>query len=289
MAVKTRPWGMFVTDLDGTFKPSGGDFGSIDIKALEGLMSQGVITAIATGRSLFSYSRDIRNPLPIDYIIFSSGAGILRTSDWKILRRVQMEPEQSEGAISLLLDYNLDFMVQQPIPEEHRFYYHATGNQNPDFERRLKLYKDHAEPMGSMKENTPAATQLVAIVPEPEGVSVYEKVKNQLSGLTVIRTTSPLDHSSIWIEIFPENVSKSQAIQWLADGRGLSPQDVLCLGNDFNDLDMLEWAGTSFVVANSADELKNRFPMVASNNDGGVAEAVRLWLSQREDSANLSP
>ncbi len=200
-----------------------------------------------------------------------------------------MEPEQSEGAISLLLDYNLDFMVQQPIPEEHRFYYHATGNQNPDFERRLKLYKDHAEPMGSMKENTPAATQLVAIVPEPEGVSVYEKVKNQLSGLTVIRTTSPLDHSSIWIEIFPENVSKSQAIQWLADGRGLSPQDVLCLGNDFNDLDMLEWAGTSFVVANSADELKNRFPMVASNNDGGVAEAVRLWLSQREDSANLSP
>lgn len=200
-----------------------------------------------------------------------------------------MEPEQAEQAISFLLDFDLDFMVQRPIPEEHRFFFHATGNPNPDFERRLTFYRDHAEPMVSMKGNTLAATQLVAITPEPEGVSAYEKVKNQLSGLTVIRTTSPLDHSSIWIEIFPENVSKSQAVQWLADSRGLSSQDVLCLGNDFNDLDMLEWAGTSFVVANSPGELRERFPEVASNNDGGVAEAVRLWLSQREDSANLSP
>ena len=284
MPIRTRPWGMFVTDLDGTLKPSGGGFGSADIKALEGLMSQGVITAIATGRSLFSYSRDIRNPLPIDFIIFSSGAGILRTSDWKVIRSVQLNPNQAEQAISFLLDFDLDFMVQRPIPEEHRLFYHSTGRPNPDFERRLKLYKDHAEPMRGMNKNTLYATQLVAIIPEPEGVSAYEKVKNQLSGLTVIRTTSPLDHSSIWIEIFPENVSKSQAVQWLADGRGLSPQDVLCLGNDFNDLDMLEWAGTSFVVANSADELKKRFPMVASNNDGGVAEAVNLWLSQRKGS-----
>ncbi|MBW2623389.1 MAG: HAD family phosphatase [Deltaproteobacteria bacterium] len=289
MSVSTLARGMLVTDLDGTLKPSAGGFRPVDIEALQRLMSEGVITAIATGRSLFSYTRDITHPLPVDYIIFSSGAGILRTSDWKILRAVQLEPEQAEAAISLLLDYHLDFMVQQPIPEEHRFFFHATGNPNPDFERRLASYRDHAEPMGSMKENALAATQLVAIIPETEGVFVYERLKRNLSGLTVIRTTSPLDHSSTWVEIFPANASKSQAAQWLAHGRELSPQDVLCVGNDFNDLDMLEWAGTSYVVANSPGELRERFPEVASNNDGGVAEAIRLWLSQREGSANLPP
>lgn len=188
----------------------------------------------------------------------------------------------------MLVDYNLDFMVQRPIPEEHQFLYHASGSPNPDFERRLRLYQDHAEPMRMLKENTVAATQLVAIIPGPDGVTVYENLKSKLNGLTVIRTTSPLDHATIWIEIFPADVSKSQAAQWLAEGHDLSPQDVLCVGNDFNDLDMLEWAGTSYVVANAPEELKERFPHVASSHDGGVAEAVRLWLSKRKDSANLS-
>jgi len=279
---------MFLTDLDGTLKPSQGEFSPADIEALQKLSSLGVITAIATGRSRFSYMRDITQPLPIDYIIFSSGAGILRTSDWKILKNNRLEPDQTEAAISLLLDYNLDFMVQQPIPEEHRFLYHASGVLNPDFERRLKLYRDHSEPLESSLTNTPAATQLVAVISRPDAVTVYESLKQRLPDLTVIRATSPLDHATTWVEIFPAEVSKSQAARWLAEDHGLSPRDVLCVGNDFNDLDMLGWAGTSYVVANAPDELRERFPEVASNNDGGVAEAIKLWLSAREYSAILS-
>ncbi len=52
------------------------------------------------------------------------------------------------------------------------------------------------------------------------------------------------------------------------------------MGNDFNDLDLLEWARTRFVVANAPPELTQRFPVVASNNDDGVAEAIATWLRQ---------
>jgi hydroxymethylpyrimidine pyrophosphatase-like HAD family hydrolase len=53
------------------------------------------------------------------------------------------------------------------------------------------------------------------------------------------------------------------------------------VGNDFNDLDLLEWAQTRFVTANAPAQLRKRFPAVASNNHGGVAEAVERWLDMR--------
>jgi hydroxymethylpyrimidine pyrophosphatase-like HAD family hydrolase len=50
------------------------------------------------------------------------------------------------------------------------------------------------------------------------------------------------------------------------------------VGNDFNDLDLLEWAQTRFVTANAPPELKERFPTVASNDRCGVAEAIARWI-----------
>jgi hydroxymethylpyrimidine pyrophosphatase-like HAD family hydrolase len=52
------------------------------------------------------------------------------------------------------------------------------------------------------------------------------------------------------------------------------------VGNDYNDLDLLGWSATRFVVANAPRELRARFPTVASNNDGGVAEAADRWLAE---------
>jgi len=50
------------------------------------------------------------------------------------------------------------------------------------------------------------------------------------------------------------------------------------VGNDFNDLDLLEWAQTRFVMANAPAELRERFPTVASNDSCGVAEAIARWI-----------
>jgi hypothetical protein len=51
------------------------------------------------------------------------------------------------------------------------------------------------------------------------------------------------------------------------------------VGNDYNDLDLLEWAAHSFVVENAPDDMKNRFETVSSNNNGGVAEAAGRWFA----------
>jgi hydroxymethylpyrimidine pyrophosphatase-like HAD family hydrolase len=154
----------------------------------------------------------------------------------------------------------------------------ASNSSNPDFERRIALYSRFAFPWDGDIERFGPATQLVAIVPPDRAQEALTSVRRKLASLNVIQTTSPLDGQSTWIEIFPAGVSKSSTADWLASKLGASRHKALAVGNDFNDLDLLEWARTRFVVANAPPELTQRFPMVASNNDDGVAEAIATWL-----------
>ena len=99
-------------------------------------------------------------------------------------------------------------------------------------------------------------------------------MREALPGLSVIQTTSPLDHTSTWIELFHPDVSKSSTAAWLAAELNVDPMDTMAIGNDYNDQDLLAWAADSFVVENAPSDLRARFQTVASNNDCGVAEAV---------------
>jgi len=276
----SRPEGMFITDFDGTLRRSDDQFSAVDLEALEELGTANIVRVIATGRSLASFRHAATMELPVDYIIFSSGAGVVTMSGLKLVRKVSLAADEVRVAVNILLEAGYNFMIHKPVPDSHVFAYHSAGVPDTDFEWRLSFSKDHSWPLEGRHEDFGPAAQLVAIVPGSKGAMLYEEMKRKLKDFSVIRTTSPLDHRSVWIEIFPKNVSKSHSAAWLAKELGVSRRKTLCVGNDFNDQDILEWAEASYVVANSPAELKKRFPEVASNNSGGVAQAVRLWLSE---------
>lgn len=277
-----RPQGMLITDLDGTLKRTDGGFSPADLDALTKLGRAGMVRTIATGRSIYSFRKDVKQALPIDYLVFSTGVGIIKTDEWTIVRKISLEPEEVGRAIDLLVQSGLSFMVHRPVPDNHVFAYHVGRISTPDFERRMLLYDGFHEPLGQRRDDFGSASQLLAVVPGEPGLALLEEIRRDLEGFTVIRTTSPLDRTAMWIEIFPANVSKGLASAWLAGELGLTREDVAFVGDDFNDLDLLEWAGSSYVVANSPPELKARFPEVASNNHGGVAEAAERWLADRD-------
>ena len=92
----------------------------------------------------------------------------------------------------------------------------------------------------------------------------------------LIHATSPLDHKSSWIEVFHKDVSKGRAVEWLLNQLNIEKQDVISVGNDYNDEDLLSMSGESFVEGNAPDSMKNRFKSVLSNNHSGVTRAVLL-------------
>lgn len=274
--------GLFITDFDGTLLGSDGKLAQRDLDALEALRRAGIKTAIATGRSFYSFVNSPGVDVPIDYLIFTMGAGVVTQVGHKLLYQVSLSPEAVRQTLEYLRQSTLDFMVHHAVPENHRFYYRRVNTNNPDFESRLERYRDFGQPLDSIPANDfGEAAQFLAVVPSHQTDGALSEVRNHLPDLSIIRSTSPLDHKSTWIEFFHPDVSKSKTAAWLASELGVKPGDTMAIGNDYNDLDLLEWANRSFVVENAPLEMKNRFEQVASNDNGGVAEAVDRWLNGR--------
>jgi len=262
-------------DYDGTLAQPNSKVADAEIQALHELGKKQIIRVVATGRSLFSADEVMKPELPIDYLVFSSGVGVMHWKSRKIIHRNDLDMGLAKHLIADLVHRELNFMVHHPVPDNHMFYYHKSDKQPPDFERRISIYKAFAHPLD---ENSSflGISQLLIIVGDVDvGLTHLNDLKAAYPELNVVRTTSPLDNNSLWIEIFPKHVSKASGIQFLADKFAVKNQQIICVGNDYNDLDMLHFAGASFVVGNAPDELKQQFNCIAANHEGGVAKLLR--------------
>jgi len=270
--------GLFITDFDGTLLRSDGTFAQKDLDALESLARCGIKTAVATGRSLYSFINSPGIDLPVDFIIFTTGAGVVTQAGHKLLYQVNISPEIVATTLDFLKQSALDFMLHHPVPENHRYVYRRANPDNPDFESRIERYYKFGQALDSIHlSGFGEASQFLAVVPQHKSHDALKEVRSGLPGLSIIHSTSPLDHKSTWIEFFHPDVSKGKTAAWLASELKVNPTDTMAIGNDYNDMDLLEWAAHSFVVENAPDDLKCRFRQVASNDNGGVAEAVSRW------------
>jgi hydroxymethylpyrimidine pyrophosphatase-like HAD family hydrolase len=119
------------------------------------------------------------------------------------------------------------------------------------------------------------SSQAIVVVPGLNAVDIMDQIKVNLNDFNVIKTTSPFDGQTMWIEIFPLCVSKGKSAAWLAQTLGIDRKHTVAVGNDYNDEDLLEWTGNAFVVENGPDDLKQRFSVVSSNNNDGVSDAIK--------------
>lgn len=277
-SIKMSHFSMVVTDLDGTLLSPEGTVGITDIITLKELGEKGIIRVIATGRSPYSFDKVIPVDFPIDYLIFSSGAGAMEWKSKDLLYTTELSCTDVQTVADVFVNRGINFMVHEPIPANHRFLYFSSGNHNPDFLRRIEVYKPFCQPYIPGVTYCSIATQILAVI--PFDIKLFEELRHEFPTLKVIRTTSPLDGNSIWVEIFAPKVSKAFGIEWICKSLNISKDGVIAVGNDFNDLDMLSYIEKSYVVMNAPLELRNQFTTVKSNSDSGFSHAVELGFAE---------
>lgn len=266
---------VFITDLDGTLLSPQRKLLPADRLALARLGEAGVVRVVATGRSLYSFFSAVPPDIPIDYLIFSTGAGVLDFPRRRLLRRVALSREQARDSCLALREMGVSFSLHDPVPDNHRFSYHRAGGENQDFSAYLDRYRAFARPLAGLPSS--AAGQLLAIARSWPGDKAMERLSRGISSLNLVRATSPVDHRSSWIEILGPAAGKAKTAQWLlSEHLGLASAATCAVGNDYNDLDLLRWAGTAWVTQGAPDLLKEEFQAVAT--EGAVARAAGLWM-----------
>ncbi|MEA1973899.1 MAG: HAD-IIB family hydrolase [Candidatus Cloacimonadota bacterium] len=270
---------LVVTDLDKTLLNDKKKVSTKDKVTLENLSKKNIVRIIATGRSLYHFGFAIKDDFPIDYIIFSSGLGVI---DWKtkeLLIENNLVRNEISEIYNILTEFQINFMIQKKIPDNHHFYYIRYLKKIHDFERRIRLSKNHSEKISSLPK-IDTASQFIAIV--NRDYPLVDKLFQALQKFQVIRATSPLDHKSIWIEILPKNVSKGHTLIDFAKMKSLNIDNSIGIGNDYNDIDFLDVTKFSYMVNNAPEDLKKKYLTSKSNNDNGFSHAIHKHIQMEE-------
>jgi len=265
--------GAVVTDLDGTLLTDDKQVGDADLEALYKLGDKGILRIAATGRNLRISEDVLPDDFPLDYLVFSTGCGIY---DWKkkqIIHSDGLDWKQTQKVMKQFMAEEFDFTVHQPIPDNYRFYYHRQNPKNQHFNEYVERYSSFAEPLEHHEFQIDNACQLLAII--ETDTKKYNDLINQLEDVKLVRTTSPLNGEAMWIEVFPRHISKAWGLKYIEKTYGVPFDNMLGIGNDYNDIDFLQEVGHPRVVANAHPDLLKQFPIVASNQSCGVAEAIK--------------
>lgn len=271
---------LVATDLDGTFLRNDKSISPENLEMLHSLGEKGIMRVIATGRNLKKTMDVIPAGTPFDYIVFSSGAGIYDHRKDELLYHQNISLEVVQKLANYLVDCDLNFHLFKPVPENHNCWYHRGSDYCQEFENYFNYLKSHTEPLPTDQAIGSEACQFLVVFPNKleRFLALKESIEIQFPEVKVVRTSSPLDTGYIWMEIFHRLVSKGNGVKFVCDSLNISQKQTLGIGNDFNDLDLLEFTNFSYIVDNGPDELKSRFLNTHSNEDNAFALVVRKHL-----------
>jgi hypothetical protein len=109
-----------------------------------------------------------------------------------------------------------------------------------------------------------------------------KKNKGLLTRITALKTQYD-KRDLCMVDILNRGCTKGAALRRWAEFKGYKPEEVMAIGDNYNDIEMLEFAGHSYIMGNATEELRDRgWTETLCNNENGVANAVDAVLEGLE-------
>jgi Cof subfamily protein (haloacid dehalogenase superfamily) len=273
---------MVVTDLDGTLLQNDHSISKDDLETLYLLGKLDICRVAATGRNPLKVRKALTPNDPFDYVICSSGACIIDWQKQEIIQATNFPDELTTRLIRFLTDNGYNFKVSDSFPDNHNFFW-WKNHECPEIERYIAAHSKMGTAEEIVRGNQYRSSQLLLFFPKlsDQFGLVKNELLSQFSEISIIRTTSPIDENWLWMEIFPKGISKAHGIAEICHLKGIHRSETLGIGNDFNDLEMLDFTHLSYVVHNAPQELKEKFLISLPHDENGFSHAVRRHLTNK--------
>lgn len=264
---------LIVSDLDGTLLRDDHTLSEYTKAVIHKVSEQGIDFMLATGR-IFGGARQYAKELKLNTPILACNGALIKEASGKLLYGKPMTDETLGEVFRLLTDQNYYFHCYG----EDSFYTRKFGNNlsafysfNNDLPEEERFPMVEIEPMELLGKDT-----IYKVLARCKG---EEERKALYRDLTEITGTSVTVSWHNTFDICADEVSKATAIQRYADKYGIRQSEILCFGDNYNDMDMLQYAGVGVAVVNGVKELKEAADYVtASNNEDGVAKAIEKFV-----------
>ncbi len=286
---------LLALDLDGTLLDSTGNVPEANRRAIRAAEDAGVLVTIATGRRF----RDAR-PVGIEMefnapLVTHNGALLKYAESLETVSASLLASETVQEIVRVGKKFGGNALVSADPHGQGSMLYDRVCADNVPLQRYLewsmRLHGDEAE------HAVIHVTDLHDALPDHEVIHISfsgqcEPMTRMLdflgdelgASVKILPTIYPkLDFTLI--DILPPDASKGTGVEKLAILNGLTAENVMVIGDNFNDLDMLAFAGTPVVMGNADADLLGRseFYKTKSNNEGGVAAAIDRFILDQEN------
>ncbi len=259
-------------DVDGTLAQAGSSIEPALLARLREIADAGVHVVIATGRGWLTM-REAARALPASALFVLNNGASTRTADGRLLDSREIPHATANQARLVFRAAGVPAIWIESATSGSR--YLVDGDW-----RSLDPYVRYLDPKGahvcrmSHAELAPPPAQIFGLAPRELGAGLEAELRSALGADAAIVVWRSRRLASVGLEVLPPGVTKGAVVASLADRLGVPAAQALAVGDDLNDLEMLDWAGRGLAVKGSPQPLLNVADGVIPNDGHGLRRVL---------------
>lgn len=287
---------LIAIDIDGTLLNSYGEVTEKNKQAIQKALDKNIEVVLASGRmpkAILPIASEINAN---KYLISGNGATIYDIQNDEIIYNNYMPKKKVLEIIDICeknsMFYNIytNTSVLTKSLNYNVLYYYNENKKNPEDKKiKINVINDLKEYI----ENYDGEDFLKFTICDNDSV-VFKRIINKLKTIRDIDVlevshmsrkiikygTEEFEISYFYTEVSNKNVNKWTAIERLIESLNICKEEVMAIGDNINDKEMVENAGIGVITGNSSPVMKKiADEVVASNDESGVAEAIEKYTS----------
>lgn len=264
-------------DLDGTLLDSEGRLPAANRDAVRAAVGAGIHVALVTGRS-YPFARPVADQLPETVTLIVSNGAVERTTDGSTLARRLLHRTVARRVLDATRAHRDQAALIFDRDSSRQVVFESMDWDHPARQRywqRNRALIERSIPLEAALVEDPIQVMFNGGV---EAMRPLARALRRRAGRFAVSLTEYPDRDFSLIDVTSPEATKGRALASCAARLGIARHEVMAVGDNFNDVDMLEYAGTPVVMGNAAEDLRRRGWHVTGHQDAaGLAQAIEAF------------
>ena len=271
------PIRLIAIDIDGTLLDHHFQLPARNLAALRTAHFCGAEILLATGRR-HDYALPIAQELGFPVWLISSNGALIRSTEGETFYFDRLRRQSAIKLIQHMERFRGNAVLTFDRPGHGALVLERVEELNQTIARWIQNnepYIQYISPLeNALRHEDPIQAMYCGKVARMQEAQLRLAEADFLDEITIVRTQ--YDHRDLCIlDILNRECSKGHALRRWAELHSVPRSQIMAIGDNYNDLEMLEFAGVPVVMGNATDELKqNGWKVTGSNSENGVAQAL---------------
>ena len=274
------PVRLLALDIDGTLLNPQFQISEDDLSAVRRAHAAGVEIVIATGRR-HQFALSVAQRLGVDLCLISSNGAVTRSLGGERFHRDLLPAATCLEMCAAMDEFRGHLVITFDKETKGSLVLERLDELTTSIRRWLETNLQFIEfvvPLENALVEDPVQAMYCGTIARMEQAQQVLAASPVASRINMLKTEYP-ERDLCMVDILNRGCSKGHALERWANHRGIAREQVMAIGDNYNDIEMLEYAGIPVIMGNASEELKARnWKVTRPNSENGIAAALEEAL-----------